>query len=99
MRVASSSDLLEDVDMLDSVFATEAWQLLMTFTRESARAYRCHAPGLLPKLMTISGQLPAHLRPFLTHLLRQEAQTFRQNYLMKLPHRKMRERRAQAPRV
>ena len=34
----SSPTLLEDLTQLDAVLATEGWQTLMTFTRESARA-------------------------------------------------------------
>jgi len=38
MRTLSSPTLLEDLTQLDAVLATEGWQTLMTFTRESARA-------------------------------------------------------------
>lgn len=36
-KVASSPALLEDVSLLDPLMATEGWQTLMTFVRESAR--------------------------------------------------------------
>jgi nuclear protein localization family protein 4 len=36
MRVASAPDLLENVAVLDTLLATDGWQTLMTFTRESA---------------------------------------------------------------
>lgn len=39
MRTVSRPDLLEDAGALDAVLATEGWHTLMTFTRESARAY------------------------------------------------------------
>lgn len=39
MRTVSSPTLLEDLSQLDAVLATEGWQTLMTFTRESARAW------------------------------------------------------------
>ena len=38
IRTLSSPTLLEDLTQLDAVLATEGWQTLMTFTRESARA-------------------------------------------------------------
>lgn len=37
MHTVSLSDLLEDADNLNPVLATDSWQTLMTFTRESAR--------------------------------------------------------------
>lgn len=36
-KVASSPTLLEDVGQLDPLMATEGWQTLITFVRESAR--------------------------------------------------------------
>ena len=39
MRTASSPNLLVDATQLDALFATEGWQTLMTFARESAREY------------------------------------------------------------
>lgn len=39
IRTLSSPTLLEDLTQLDAVLATEGWQTLMTFTRESARAF------------------------------------------------------------
>ena len=39
-RVASSPNLVDDLSQLDSLFETEGWQMLMTFTRESAREYQ-----------------------------------------------------------
>lgn len=39
MRTASSPNLLEDVKLLDPLIATEGWQTLMTFARESAREH------------------------------------------------------------
>lgn len=38
LRVASASNL-EDASVTDALFATESWQTLMTFARESARKY------------------------------------------------------------
>src|ERR1700722_5462522 len=38
MSVASSPTLPEDPTQLDPLLSTESWQVLMTFTRESARA-------------------------------------------------------------
>lgn len=38
IRTLSSPTFLEDITQLDAVLATEGWQTLMTFTRESARA-------------------------------------------------------------
>lgn len=40
IRNASSPKLLQDPSLLDGVLATEGWQTLMTFTRESARESR-----------------------------------------------------------
>lgn len=37
MRVVSMPNLLEDASALDVLFATDGWQTLMTFTRETAR--------------------------------------------------------------
>jgi hypothetical protein len=37
VRTLSSPTLLEDLTQLDAILATEGWQTLMTFTRESAR--------------------------------------------------------------
>ena len=39
IRTLSSPTLLEDPAQFDTVLATEGWQTLMTFTRESARAF------------------------------------------------------------
>lgn len=39
IRTLSSPTLLEDITQLDAVLATEGWQTLMTFTRESARMF------------------------------------------------------------
>ena len=39
IRAASQPNLLEDAKLLDPLIATEGWQTLMTFTRESARKY------------------------------------------------------------
>ena len=37
MRTVSSPDLLEDAKNVDPVLATDSWETLMTFTRESGR--------------------------------------------------------------
>lgn len=39
MRTVSSSDLLEDAKNINPVLATDSWQTLMTFTRESGREF------------------------------------------------------------
>ncbi len=39
IKVASSPTLLEDISQLDPLLATEGWQTLMTFARESAREW------------------------------------------------------------
>jgi nuclear protein localization family protein 4 len=39
IRTLSSPTLLKDITQLDAVLATEGWQTLMTFTRESARTF------------------------------------------------------------
>ncbi|KZP32264.1 polyubiquitin-tagged protein recognition complex, Npl4 component [Athelia psychrophila] len=45
MRTASLPNLLEDVKLLDPLLATEGWQTLMTFARESAPAPAAGAPS------------------------------------------------------
>ena len=37
MHTVSSPNLLEDAKNIDPVLATDSWQTLMTFTRESGR--------------------------------------------------------------
>lgn len=37
MRTVTLPDLLENAENLNPVLATDSWQTLMTFTRESAR--------------------------------------------------------------
>ena len=39
VQMLSSPTLLEDPTQLDAILATEGWHTLMTFTRESARAF------------------------------------------------------------
>lgn len=45
-KVASSPTLLDDASRLDPLMATDGWQTLMTFVRESARE-SLHISGLL----------------------------------------------------
>lgn len=54
IRTVSSPTLLEDLAQLDAVLATEGWQTLMTFTRESARAY-----PLLCLLVELHADIPS----------------------------------------
>ena len=37
MRTASSPNLLQDITILDPVLASDSWQTVVTFARESAR--------------------------------------------------------------
>ena len=39
MHTVSSPNLLEDAKNIDPVLATDSWQTLMTFTRESSREF------------------------------------------------------------
>jgi hypothetical protein len=39
MRIVTSPTLLEDLSQLDPLLATEGWNTLMTFTRESGCAF------------------------------------------------------------
>ena len=41
MRIVTSPNLLEDLSQLDPLLATEGWNTLMTFTRESGCKFFC----------------------------------------------------------
>lgn len=77
MKTVTSATLLEDPSQLDPLLATEGWQTLMTFTRESARELPCSLSKM--PLLTIKLQR----RNRLQEASQKWTKTFQQNSLSK----------------
>jgi hypothetical protein len=59
MRIITSPTLLEDLSQLDPLLATEGWNTLMTFTRETGCMFFCLQLLYFPCLMLASRSVDA----------------------------------------